>query len=191
MHQKWLGHHAGCQEVGRCCNRSESEGSISRRWQGTKLRDLPWLWKTGQMSTKVHRRGYEWPHKKDWCPPKFFKKSGFANISDVVSFLPAMTKCEQRHINILCSIIYFIFSFFLSMHLHCFLHTSLFTYQISISRQATEVVRCNRHRNVPVQHLTRPIIWPTCIHYLSHGVLITNFYTKWFCRVCIKEISEI
>ena len=103
-------------------------------------------------------------------------------------FLSGEKKCEKRRTIILCSIIYSTVPFFRSTHLHCILHTSLFTYQISISRQVTEVIRCNRHLNAPVQHLRRPIIWPTCIHYLSYRVFNTNFYNKWLHRVCIREI---
>ena len=59
--------HTGCQEVSRCCTRGESENSKCRQ-----ARDPPWLWKTTHTSLEVKK--YQWPHKKDWCPPKILWK---------------------------------------------------------------------------------------------------------------------
>ena len=52
-----IGCHTGCQEVGRCYTRAESQGMYIT-----------------YASTRVPKQGYQWPHKKDLCPPIFFKK---------------------------------------------------------------------------------------------------------------------
>ena len=49
------------------------------RWRGSTLaRDPLWLWNPGQTSPELLRspkQGYQWPHKKDSCSLKNFKKS--------------------------------------------------------------------------------------------------------------------
>ena len=40
------------------------------KWPPCPLRSFPpWLWNPGQTSPEV-QKGYQWPHKKDLCPPK-------------------------------------------------------------------------------------------------------------------------
>ena len=56
--------HAGCQEVSRFHTRDESQGSISH---------LPTLaLKARGDVTRIQKQGYQWPYKKDLCPPKLF-----------------------------------------------------------------------------------------------------------------------
>ena len=68
--------HAGCQEVGRCCTRGESREHISHMPPSKVKIRLPTLvLKPRENITRSPKQGYQWPHKKDLCPPNiFFKK---------------------------------------------------------------------------------------------------------------------
>ena len=41
----------------------------------TQARDPPWLWNPGQTLPEVQKRGDQWPHEKDLCPPKIKKRN--------------------------------------------------------------------------------------------------------------------
>ena len=66
--------HASCQEVSRCHTRGESEESIAHRQWNMQARDSSWPWNPRADVTRCPKQGYEWPHKKDLCPQKLFKK---------------------------------------------------------------------------------------------------------------------
>ena len=69
------GCHAGHQEVGRCCTRGESEVYYVGFCQ-VQIR-LPTLaLKPRGDIIRSPKQGYQWPHKKDLCPPKIFQKKG-------------------------------------------------------------------------------------------------------------------
>ena len=67
------GCHADLYTVSRCRTRDESQEFMACRWQSTQARDPPWLWNPVETSSEVQNRGYQWPHKKDSCPPKILK----------------------------------------------------------------------------------------------------------------------
>ena len=77
MWKRWLGCHAGNQEVGRCHTKGESQGACNL----TRMPLLSWnkteptlaLKPRGDI-TRSPKQGYQWPNKKDSCPPKIFKK---------------------------------------------------------------------------------------------------------------------
>ena len=58
----------------RCRSRGEFEESIVHRGWSTQTRYPPWLFTPGQTS-RSPKKGYQWPHKKESCPPKIKKKS--------------------------------------------------------------------------------------------------------------------
>ena len=77
MSKRWLGCHAGRQEVSRCRTRGESEGTcnVTRMTplSSNKAEPTLALTITGDV-TRSPKQGYQWPNKKDSCPPKIFKK---------------------------------------------------------------------------------------------------------------------
>ena len=60
--------HAGCQEVSRC----HTSGEWSIQLRGSTL-----VLKPRTDITRSSKQGYQWPHKKDWRPPKIKKKKIF------------------------------------------------------------------------------------------------------------------
>ena len=68
-----LGCHAGCQEVGRCGSRGESQGTcnVTRLPPLSSNKAEPTLaLKPRGHVTRSPKQGHQWPHKKDSCPPK-------------------------------------------------------------------------------------------------------------------------
>ena len=78
MWKRWLSCHAGCQEVCRCHTRGESQGmcNVTRSplLNSNKAEPTLALKPRGDV-TRSPKQGYQWPHKKDSCPPKFIKKT--------------------------------------------------------------------------------------------------------------------
>ena len=78
MWKRWLSCHAGHQEVDRCCTRGESQGmcNVTRTppLSSNKAEPTLALKPGGDVITSL-KQGYQWPHKKDSCPPKFKKKN--------------------------------------------------------------------------------------------------------------------
>ena len=62
-----MGRHAGCQEVGRCHTRGESEDSVEARKRAS---DSTLALKPRADVTRSPKQGYQRPYKKDVCPPK-------------------------------------------------------------------------------------------------------------------------
>ena len=62
---KWLGCHAGYQEVSRCHTRGESEEPIVKH---VRERFHPGF----ETQRRYHQNW--WPHEKNWCPPNIFSK---------------------------------------------------------------------------------------------------------------------
>ena len=77
MWKRWLSCHAGCQEVIRCCTRGESQGMCNVTHMpplsSNKAEPTLALKPRGDV-TRSPKQGYQWPHKKDSCPPKNLKK---------------------------------------------------------------------------------------------------------------------
>ena len=77
MWKRWLGCHAGCQEVSRCSTRGESQGMCDITYtpllSSNKAEPTLALKPRGDV-TRSPKQGHQWPHKKDSCPPKIFKK---------------------------------------------------------------------------------------------------------------------
>ena len=71
---KWLGCHAGHQEVRRCRTRGGSKKSVTHQWWRTQVGNLPWLWKPRQTSpkSKVLNRGISGPTKELMSTKNFF-----------------------------------------------------------------------------------------------------------------------
>ena len=68
---KRLGCHADVYTVNRCCTRGESEDLISEK----AYKGFTMALKSRADVTRSPKQGYQWPHKKDSCPPKnYFKK---------------------------------------------------------------------------------------------------------------------
>ena len=69
--------HAGCQEVVRCHTRGEYKGTCNVTHMpllsSNKAEPTLALKPRGDV-TGSPKQGYQWPHKKDSCPPKIFKK---------------------------------------------------------------------------------------------------------------------
>ena len=63
----------GCQEVGRCSTRGESQGTCKVTHTPplslNKAEPTLALKPRGDI-TRSLKQGYQWPHKKDLCPPK-------------------------------------------------------------------------------------------------------------------------
>ena len=68
-----LGSHAGHQEVSRCSTRGESQGTCNVTHtplpSANKAEPTLALKPRGDV-TRSPKQGYQWPHKKDSCPPK-------------------------------------------------------------------------------------------------------------------------
>ena len=68
-----LGSHANCQEVSRCSTRGESQGTCNATRtpppSANKAEPTLALKPRGDI-TRSPKQGYQWPHKKDSCPPK-------------------------------------------------------------------------------------------------------------------------
>ena len=67
---------AGCQEVGKCSTRGESWGmyvTFASAKIANKAEPTLALKPRGDV-TRNPTQGYQWPQKKDMCPPKTFKK---------------------------------------------------------------------------------------------------------------------
>ena len=78
MWKRQLSCHVGCQEVSRCCTRGESQGTCTITHMPplslNKAEPTLALKPRGEV-TRSPKQGYQWPHKKDSCPPKkIFKK---------------------------------------------------------------------------------------------------------------------
>ena len=75
MWKRWLGYHDGHQGVGRCRTRSESQGTCNVTHTPllsvNKAEPTLALKPRGDV-TRNPKQGYQWPHKKDPCPPKNF-----------------------------------------------------------------------------------------------------------------------
>ena len=70
---RWLNCHAGCLEVSRCHTRGESQEmcNIKRMPPLSSNKAEPTLaLKPRGDVTRSPKQGYQWPHKKDSCPPK-------------------------------------------------------------------------------------------------------------------------
>ena len=69
--------HAGCLEVSRCHIRGESQEMCNIKHtpplSSNKAEPTLALKPRGDV-TRSPKQGYQWPHKKDSCPPKFFLK---------------------------------------------------------------------------------------------------------------------
>ena len=74
---KRLGCHAGHQEVSRCHTRGESEESIVHRWWSMQVRESTLALKPRVDVITSSKRGYQWRHKKDLCPPQTKKNFSF------------------------------------------------------------------------------------------------------------------
>ena len=86
-----LGSHAGRQEVSRCSTRGESQETcnITRTPPPRANKAEPTLaLKSRGDITRSPKQGYQWPHKKDSCPPKNFKKKKKENSSQFELQLP-------------------------------------------------------------------------------------------------------
>ena len=74
MWKRQLGCHAGPKEVGRCHTRGESQGMCNVAHtpplSSNKAEPTLALKPRGDV-TRSLKQGYQWPHKKDSCPPKF------------------------------------------------------------------------------------------------------------------------
>ena len=70
---KWLSCHAGCQEIGRCHTRGDSEESVVCKGWSMQVRESTLALKPRVDVTRIPKQGYQWPHKKVLCPPKFKK----------------------------------------------------------------------------------------------------------------------
>ena len=62
---------------GKCHTRGESEESVVCRWGSMQVRESTLVLKPRADVTRSSKQGYQWPHKKDLCPTKFFKKIAF------------------------------------------------------------------------------------------------------------------
>ena len=75
--KRWLGCHAGHQEVGRCHTRGESHRmcnvTCTPPLSLNKAEPTLALKPRGDV-TRSPKQGYQWPHKKDSCSPKIFLK---------------------------------------------------------------------------------------------------------------------
>ena len=60
---------------GRCRTRGESEESVVHRWGSMQVRESTLALKPRADVARSPKRGYQWPHKKDLCPAKFFLKN--------------------------------------------------------------------------------------------------------------------
>ena len=69
--------HAGCQEVSRHC---KSENYVAHRWRSMQTRGSTLAFKSRAGTTRSLKQGCRWLHKKDWCPPKKFKKQKLPKI---------------------------------------------------------------------------------------------------------------
>ena len=73
-----LSSHAGCQEVSRCSTRGESQGMCVTHAPLPSVNEVePTLALKPWDVTRSPKQGYQWPHKKDSCPPKIFWKKFF------------------------------------------------------------------------------------------------------------------
>ena len=78
MWKRQPGCHAGCQKVGRCCTRGESQGTCNVTHTpplSSNKAELTLALKPRGDVTRSLKQGYQWPHKKDSSPPKIFKKN--------------------------------------------------------------------------------------------------------------------
>ena len=77
MWKRRLGCHADCQEVSRCHTRGESQGMCNVTHTPplslNKAEPTLALKPRGDI-TRSPKQGYQWPYKKDSCPPKILKK---------------------------------------------------------------------------------------------------------------------
>ena len=77
MWKRRLSCHVGHQEVSRCCTRGESQGMCNVTCMpllsSNKAEPTLALKPRGDI-TRSPKKGYQWPHKKDSCPPKILKK---------------------------------------------------------------------------------------------------------------------
>ena len=73
MWKRRLGCHSGCQKVGRCCTRGESQGMCNVTHtpplSSNKAEPTLALKPRGHV-TRSPKQEYQWPHKKDSYPPK-------------------------------------------------------------------------------------------------------------------------
>ena len=71
---KWLGCHAGCHEVSMYHAKGKSEESTAHRQWRMQARGSTLDLKPRADISRSPIERYQWPQKKDWCPPIFFKK---------------------------------------------------------------------------------------------------------------------
>ena len=70
---KRLNCHAGCQDVNRCHTTGESGEPVAHRWQRTQVKEFTLALKPRTDMIRSPKQRYQWPHKKDLCPPKIKK----------------------------------------------------------------------------------------------------------------------
>ena len=64
----WISFHADLYTVRRCCARGESEDHTCEKAHEQGIH--PGF----EIQSRRHQKGYQWPHKKDLSPPKYFFK---------------------------------------------------------------------------------------------------------------------
>ena len=103
-------------------HQGESEASVVHRWGRTHVRDPPWFWNPGH--TRSPKQRYQWPHKKDSCPLKIYKK----NVSTEV----CLTNRQKGKEQFFCCCKFLLFS--ASCECKTF-SSNLFSYTISASER--------------------------------------------------------
>ena len=100
MWKRWLSCHAGRQEVGRCHTRGESQGTCNITCTPplslNKAEPTLALKPRGDI-TRSPKQGYQWPHKKDSCPPKISKKK-----EPIRSVVTAFVTLSIQHLLHIC-----------------------------------------------------------------------------------------
>ena len=82
--------HADLHTVSRCCNRGESEDHTGKKaCKGSIL-----VLKPRADITRSPKEGYQWPHKKDLCPPIFFFLK-LTWLNALCSFFTEWSRCGQ------------------------------------------------------------------------------------------------
>ena len=103
MWKRWLSCYAGRQEVSRCCTRGESQGMCNVTHMpllsSNKAEPTLALKPRGDI-TRSPKQGYQWPHKKDSCPPKIFKITK-KHVMSIVSFFITCNATWQFKLHVL------------------------------------------------------------------------------------------
>ena len=88
--KRWLGCHVGHQEVSRCHTRGESQGTCNITGtpplSSNKAEPILALKPRGNV-TRSPKQGYQWPHKKDSCTPKNFKKKKKISVQQCIQII--------------------------------------------------------------------------------------------------------